>query len=368
MLIYFRLKLVFKKLKFKYIKVRKKRSFEKPHRTTNLSKIRLNSLLKLTSLGYFRKLKFFKNKKNLFRSKRELLIWYYNFFFNKFFKKKIFKKIKKKGFLLISKKYLLMIQKLKLKKLKKKMKKRNFKRIKKNTFFKIFKKIVYKRLNKNKILFFSKPKVFPILRYYIRKRLHRKKKKLLLKRCKLRLKIKLFSKRRYNFFFKFRRFKKKKIKKLKRKSYRKLRFFRKRKKFITSNFKVKYYFNNKPKNNIIVLFNIKFVKNLRLFLFYQSYGKFNFKKKFRLVRKRWSYKSPLMRLNFFYKLHMFMKLFRAQMLNYEYIIPIFKEKIMVYLRNIKVLYPLEYVWFKEYNLSRLLIRLHVINSYRLGLV
>lgn len=132
--------------------------------------------------------------------------------------------------------------------------------------------------------------------------------------------------------------------------------------------KVKNYFFKKFKNNIINLFNIKYIKNLRLFLFYQSYVKFNFKKRLIISKKRWAPRTPLVRLNFFYKLHMFMKSFRAQILTYELVYIFSKYRLMPFFKHLKVLYPLEYVWFREYNLARILIRLHIVNSYKMGLI
>ena len=369
--IYFRIKLLFKKLKFKKIKIFKKLKFLKKKSLISLSKKRFNSILKFKMTRFYKRRKFFKkkkkfSKKNYFFYKTLQTFKFINF--NKFKKKKI---LKKKGFLLIPKKY------LKSKNLKK------FKKIKSNrikfllNFRKFFKKIFFKKKHV-KIKFF-KIKFFKIkffkIKFRKKRKLFFKKKKILKKNFKKIKNLSFFKKfktlfKKKNFKFKLRKLRKfkKKNKRYKFKRFRKLKFFKKRCKFVLKSTKLNFFFYRQNKNNLITLFNIKYIKNLRLFLFYNNYVKFNFKKRFFRLRKRWTSKAPLIRLNFFYKMHMFMKSFRAQILTYELVNCAFKSSVMVFFKLVKVLYPLEYVWFREYNLARILVRLHIISSYKLGLI
>ena len=104
-----------------------------------------------------------------------------------------------------------------------------------------------------------------------------------------------------------------------------------------------FSFNTYKSNNIIQLFNIKYIKNLRIFLFYKSYVKFNLKYRINLVKHRWVQKTPLARLNYFYKLHLFMKSFRLQILLYEFVISKYKKALIDFFKTIKILYPFEFL-------------------------
>lgn len=348
MYIYFRLKILFKHLKFKKLKIKKKKKFLKLLNNIVLVKNRFNSLIKFKFTRYFKRKKFFKKKKNFLKKKKNFQKFIYKFYFFKklrFFKKRV---PKKKGFLLIPKKYHYLIKRKKIKFFKKK---------------KLFKKKFKVLIKPHQPIHYHFSLKFKIR---LRRRLKRKLKRKLLFKKKFK-KISIFFNKNYKISNLRKKIFKKKLRKFNRKKFRKLKFFRRRKKFLTTFIKPKNHFFKKKKNNLIVLFNLKYIKNLRLFLFYQNYIKFNFKKRTLFSKKRWAHRSPLIRLNFFYKLHMFMKSFRAQILSYEIVNYTNKYRLMPFFKFIKVLYPLEYVWFREYNLARILVRLHICNSYKIAL-
>jgi len=78
-------------------------------------------------------------------------------------------------------------------------------------------------------------------------------------------------------------------------------------------------------------------------------------------------KTPLARLNYFYKLHLFMKSFRLQTLLYEFVLTTHKKKMLSFFKSLKILYPFEFLWFREYGNARILVRLKLTNSYKLAL-
>lgn len=61
-----------------------------------------------------------------------------------------------------------------------------------------------------------------------------------------------------------------------------------------------------------------------------------------------------------------MKSFRLQILLYEYVLTIHKKKILNFFKATKILYPFEFLWFREYSHSRVLVRLKITNSLKLA--
>lgn len=326
--IFIKLKLFIKKLKFfnKFQILSKKKKIFK----NDLELIELN-FNKEQIFNFLYNLEFFKKKFYFLRKKKKftkIITFHQNYFFFKnqfikFFKKK--KKIKKKGFLLIPLKYL------------------KQKKTKKNIFFK-------------KITFFN-----PTLKYYniclfkLRKR--RKKLKKFIFFYNTRCNYKLSRKYRNHKYL---------IKRVNKRLLRRFKYNMQKKNIFLKK-KIFFSFNIKPINTIIQLLNIKYIKNLRLFLFYKSYVKFNLKYKLNTIKTRWTQKTPLARLHYFYKLHLFMKSFRVQILIYEYVPTIHKKKILNFFKTTKSLYPLEFLWFREYSHARILIRLKFTNSLKLSM-
>lgn len=62
-----------------------------------------------------------------------------------------------------------------------------------------------------------------------------------------------------------------------------------------------------------------------------------------------------------------MKSFRLQTLLYEFVLTTHKKKMLCFFKSLKILYPFEFLWFREYNNARILVRLKLTNSYKLAL-